>query len=297
MKKNLGDTDRIIRMVLAALFIIVFLSNIVSFSFGIVLFVIAVLLVLTSLVSFCPLYAILGLKTCNTNKVNTMCRNIICGGIISFALLISCNSNSQQTNLSVPEFEKAITQSNIQVLDVRTAGEYQAGHITNALLADWTNEEEFKSRAQALDKSKWVYTYCLSGGRSSAATRWLIENGFTAFNLSGGIAAWKNADKPVEKAKVVTQITLTQYMSQLRSDKTVLVDFSAVWCPPCKIMTPVIDSIVTTNGDRFMVVKIDGGEQSAICKELKVNAFPTFIIYKQGKETWRKQGLVAAKEL
>jgi thioredoxin-related protein len=44
------------------------------------------------------------------------------------------------------------------------------------------------------------------------------------------------------------------------------------------------------------LVKVDGGEQSDICKELKVEGFPTFIIYKQGKEVWRKQGLTEAKE-
>src|SRR5665647_1259281 len=223
-------------------------------------------------------------------------KNIFILAICCLSLLTACNSDSQQTNLSVTEFEKAIAQSNIQLLDVRTPEEYQSGHLNNAFLADWNNEEEFKTRVQALDKNKPVYTYCLSGARSDAATQWLRQNGFTAFNLEGGINAWKRADKPVEQAETVKQITLDEYMAQIPKDKTVLVDVSAVWCPPCKKMAPIVESLVNTHGAQFLLVKIDGGQQTDICRELKVEAFPTFIIYKQGKEIWRKQGLVDMKE-
>lgn len=56
-------------------------------------------------------------------------------------------------------------------------------------------------------------------------------------------------------------------------------------------MAPVLDSLVAKHGDKFVLVKIDGGDQTNICKELNFDGFPTFIIYKQGKEVWRKQGL------
>lgn len=216
--------------------------------------------------------------------------------ISCLSIMAACNSQAQQTNLSVAEFEKGVAQNNIQVLDVRTPGEYQSGHLKNALLADWNNDAEFKQRVKALDKNKPVYTYCLSGGRSSAATQYLKQNGFTAYNLSGGISAWKRESKPVEQAASVKQMTLQEYQAQIPADKTVLVDFSAVWCPPCKKMTPLLDSLVKTNGSQFVLIKIDGGDQTDICKEVKVNGFPTFIIYKEGKEVWRKEGLVEAKE-
>lgn len=216
--------------------------------------------------------------------------------ICCISLFTACNTNNQQTNLSVSDFEKGIAQTNIQLLDVRTPEEYKSGHLQNAMQADWNNENAFQERVKALDKTKPVYTYCLSGARSNAATDWLRQNGFTAYNLSGGIAAWKNADKPVDMAETKKQITLDEYMSQIPKDKTVLVDISAVWCPPCKKMEPIIDSLTKTNGTQFVLVKVDGGDQSDICKELKVDNFPTFIIYKQGKEVWRKQGLTEAKE-
>lgn len=216
--------------------------------------------------------------------------------ISCLSILAACNSEAQQTDLSVAEFEKAIAQNNIQILDVRTQGEYQSGYLKNALLADWNNEAEFQQRIKALDKSRPVYTYCLSGGRSSAATKYLKQNDFTVYNLSGGISAWKRDNKPVEQAAMVRQMNLQEYLAQIPSDKTVLVDFSAVWCPPCKKMTPLLDSLEKTNGHQFVLVKVDGGNQTDICKELEVVSFPTFIVYKQGKEVWRREGLVEAKE-
>lgn len=203
---------------------------------------------------------------------------------------------AQATNLAVDDFQKAVGQSNIQVLDVRTPGEYQSGHLKSAMLADWTNEAEFQERAAALDKNKPVYTYCLSGGRSGAATEWLNKNGYTAYNLSGGVNAWKQAGKPLEQAAEVKQITMQEYLARIPANKTVLVDFSADWCPPCKKMAPVIDSLKNTDGSRFVLVKIDGGEQTSIAKELGVAGLPTYLVYKNGKAVWRKQGVVAAKE-
>ncbi len=229
--------------------------------------------------------------------MNMKFKNIFTGLFFLTGLLSACNSNTATTNLSVEAFEKGVAESNAQVLDVRTPREYESGHLKNALLADWNNQDEFKTRVAALDKSKPVYTYCLSGGRSNAATEWLIENGFTAYNLAGGTIAWKGAGKSMEQASFVQQTRLAEYMAQIPADKTVLVDFSAVWCPPCKVMEPILDSLVKSNGAQFVLVKIDGGNQIELCQQLKVDQFPTFVIYKQGKEVWRKQGIVDAKEL
>lgn len=217
--------------------------------------------------------------------------------ILGAALLTSCKSVAQKLDLSADEFEKGIVQSNSQILDVRTYGEYQSGHLANALLADWTNQTEFQSRVKSLDKDKVVYAYCLSGGRSSNAAQWLRKNGFTVYNLAGGIAAWRKNNKPTVQAGVTKEITLEEYTNQLSSGETVLVDFGAEWCPPCKKMAPVLDSLQLKHGSKFQLIKIDGGEQPALCKQLGIDGFPTFIIYKKGKASWQKQGLVDIKEL
>jgi rhodanese-related sulfurtransferase len=223
-------------------------------------------------------------------------KNLCLSTVISLLVFTSCNSQTS-TNVDVTNFEQAIAKGNMQLLDVRTPAEYQSGHLSNALLADWNNEAEFKKRTEALDKSKPIYTYCLSGVRSAAATQWLKQQGFTAYNLSGGINAWKKAGKPIEQATAVKQVSLAEYEAMLPKDKTVFVDISAVWCPPCKVMAPIIDSLAKVNTGKILLVKINGGDQTELCKALNVNAFPTLIIYKQGKLVWQKEGIVNAKDI
>lgn len=68
MKANMGRTDRILRIGIAAIIAILYFSEIITGMVGIVLLVAAGIFLLTSIVRFCPLYAIFGLSTCQTGK-------------------------------------------------------------------------------------------------------------------------------------------------------------------------------------------------------------------------------------
>lgn len=68
MKKNMGNADRFIRILLAALFVYLYFGGIVTGTWGIVLLVLGGVFVLTSLIGFCPLYSLVGLNTCGTKK-------------------------------------------------------------------------------------------------------------------------------------------------------------------------------------------------------------------------------------
>jgi hypothetical protein len=68
MKANMGSADRIIRLVIAAIFATLFFTETVGGTWGIVLMTLAVVFALTSVVSFCPLYAPFGITTCSTKK-------------------------------------------------------------------------------------------------------------------------------------------------------------------------------------------------------------------------------------
>ena len=219
--------------------------------------------------------------------------------LFSLALVIAnIQILAQKTDLSSEEFEKGIAIGDIQILDVRTQGEYNSGHIKNAFLADWTQRDVFEERIKYLDKNKPVYVYCLAGGRSSAAAARLQEAGFKKiYNLAGGIKAWKETAKPVEGVSKAKQLSTKEYMTMIPADQTVLVDIGAVWCPPCKKMEPVINELVQSEGAKFKLVRIDGGVQENLAKELNAVSFPTFIIYKEGKEVWRKEGVVSKEEL
>jgi len=64
MKKNMGSIDKTVRIILAAAIAVLFFTNVISGTAGIILLVLAGVFILTSLVSFCPLYPIFGISTC-----------------------------------------------------------------------------------------------------------------------------------------------------------------------------------------------------------------------------------------
>lgn len=225
-------------------------------------------------------------------------RKIILTILFSPFFLLACSSQAQPDQvLSVTDFEKGIAQNAVQILDVRTAGEFRSGHIAKALQADWNNPSQFSDRTQYLDKNKPVYIYCLSGARSAAAARVLREKGFTVYELAGGTNAWRRNNKPLEGGVKSRQMSTEEYAQAIKSNAVVLVDFGAEWCPPCKKMEPILAEIQSELGNKFKLVKVDGGNDLDLMKQEKVEALPVFIIYKDGKEVWRQQGIVSKAEL
>lgn len=218
--------------------------------------------------------------------------------VIFLLLAFGCNTGAQNnSSKTVEDFEQSLADKNIQLLDVRTAGEYRIGHIKGSLQANWNNEQEFANRTASLDKNKPVYVYCLSGGRSSAAAAWLTENGFKqVVNLEGGFNSWKRSGKPVEGMPDVKQMTLADYQQQIAGKEYVLVDFGAEWCPPCKKMEPVINNFIAAN-NKISFLKVDGGIHTELMKQLNAAELPTFILLKNGREVWRYSGVLSADEL
>ena len=201
---------------------------------------------------------------------------------------------AQKGELSAKSFLDSIQNKQNQLLDVRTQEEYDQGHIEGAFQADWNNFEQFEERTSSLDKHKPLYVYCLAGSRSAAAQKWLIKEGFeTVINLRGGINAWNLDDLPVSGKKEVKAIPLSEFLASIPKDKTVLVDIGAEWCPPCKKMSPTITEIAT----EYPVIYVDGGTQTQLAKELRADAFPTFIVYKNGTESGRITGVCSREDL
>ena len=214
----------------------------------------------------------------------------------SLLLLLWLNAVQAQDMMKVADFKDAIRDTAVQLLDVRTIDEYNNGHIAHALQADWLQKNQFAERVAYLDKSKPVYVYCLSGGRSAQAATWLRDNGFTHVNnLQGGINAWRQASEPVAGTASVPQMTDEQFTAATGKG-WVLVDFGAPWCPPCRKMEPVLTAFQAKHPD-VKLVKIDAGEQTELVKKLGVTALPVFLFYKNGQQVWRNNGVVTAAQL
>jgi rhodanese-related sulfurtransferase len=102
-------------------------------------------------------------------------------------------------SVGVDEFEKLSKEPNTVILDVRTPAEYATGHLKDAVLID-LNSKDFDQKVKALDKGKTYLVHCAVGMRSEKACKRLDTFDFPkVYNLEGGIKAWKNAGKPVEK--------------------------------------------------------------------------------------------------
>lgn len=212
---------------------------------------------------------------------------------------MACNGQADSLQkLGAADFNKQLSNDQIQLLDVRTAGEFQSGHIKNAMWANWNDSKQFQERVQFIDKDKPVYIYCLAGGRSAAAADWMRKNGYTTIvELEGGINAWKKANMPLEGASTEKQLTLAEYESSIPTNKTVLVDVGAAWCPPCKKMQPVIDELKADKSLSFQLMNIDAGVHTALLTALNIEPIPVFLVYKNGKLVWRKDGVVTKDEL
>lgn len=118
---------------------------------------------------------------------------------IPLALILSAcgDQGGKVSNLSVEDFATKISDSSVVVLDVRTAGEFQEGHIQNAINIDY-EVLNFEGEVNKLDKTKTYAVYCRSGRRSGLATEVMAKNGFASiFNLNGGVIDWQAAGKPL----------------------------------------------------------------------------------------------------
>ncbi|MBY0480889.1 MAG: thioredoxin fold domain-containing protein [Chitinophagaceae bacterium] len=218
--------------------------------------------------------------------------------ILLFVGFCSCNSEAQNGSIDTKAFEAALNSGTYQLLDVRTAGEFQSGHLKNALQADWNNQAQFIERIQYIDKTKPLLVYCASGVRSNNAAQYLKGIGFkNVQNLKGGLTAWKLDGKAVESAGNQKQLSTQDYDNAVQKAPLVLVDFGAEWCPPCKKMEPVLKSLQSDASLKYAFVKVDGGMDIDVMKAHQVEALPVFIVYKNGKEVWRKQGIVEQAEL
>jgi rhodanese-related sulfurtransferase len=102
-------------------------------------------------------------------------------------------------DVGVDEFERLWKEKKGVVLDVRTAKEFEAGHIPGAVNID-VNSADFDKKVAGLDKSHAYLIHCASGVRSVRACEKMSRVDFKQlYNLQGGIKAWEKAGKPVEK--------------------------------------------------------------------------------------------------
>lgn len=82
----------------------------------------------------------------------------------------------------------------------------------------------------------------------------------------------------------------------LKSEKTVLVDFYADWCGPCKMLSPIVDAVAEERND-IKIVKVNIDADSELAVKYRVMTIPTLVVLENGEEVTRSSGLISMDEL
>lgn len=193
-------------------------------------------------------------------------------------------------------YEKKLAElTGAQLIDVRTSGEYNSGHLPHAENMD-INGGDFEELASTLDKSSPVFVYCKSGGRSANALEVLQAMGFKqVYNLKGGILAWQAEGKSLDEASEAPLAGMTQAdIDKLaRQKKYVLIDYNATWCGPCKKMMPILDNVAKKRSDSLLLVKVDADENAGLMQQKQISGIPYIELYKDGKLVWQYTGMIS----
>jgi thioredoxin 1 len=88
-----------------------------------------------------------------------------------------------------------------------------------------------------------------------------------------------------------------KFLELIEGATPTLVDFSAEWCGPCKMMKPILEEVKTSLGDKTKIVTIDVDRNPQLSMQYQIQSVPTLILFKNGKPVWRQSGVIPTAHL
>lgn len=96
----------------------------------------------------------------------------------------------------------------------------------------------------------------------------------------------------------VRSVTAQTFEAEVASAAVpVLVDFTATWCPPCRVLAPILHAIAAEGAGRLKVVEVNGDDEPGLAVRFGIRGFPTVIAFVGGKEVARHVGVTNRDKL
>lgn len=90
---------------------------------------------------------------------------------------------------------------------------------------------------------------------------------------------------------------MQNFSELIKSEKPTLVDFSAEWCGPCKMMAPILNQLEGMVKGKANIVTIDVDDDNELATQYRIQSVPTLIVFKNGEIKWQQSGVVPADYL
>ncbi len=90
---------------------------------------------------------------------------------------------------------------------------------------------------------------------------------------------------------------MSKFSDIINSEQLVLIDFSAEWCQPCKMMPPILKQVKQQLGDRVRILKVDVDKNPAIARKWMIQNVPTLMVFKKGEVKFRQAGVIPAPQI
>lgn len=90
---------------------------------------------------------------------------------------------------------------------------------------------------------------------------------------------------------------MKSFQELIEGEKPVLVDFSAEWCGPCKMMAPILKEVAQKVGNKVSIIKVDVDRNPQAAAHYRIQGVPTLILFRKGQTLWRQSGVMPAHHL
>lgn len=209
--------------------------------------------------------------------------------------ITSAGAQSPLNEITLDVFEQKLKASkDAQILDVRSAQEYEENHLPGAINFS-VHDSLFHLRVRSLKRDHPVFVYSINNGRSSVVASKLRDLGFEVYQLPGGIARWLGAGKPVVTSKPVG-IGVEEFNRTISGNQLTLVSVGSKYCGGCAKVAPIITDIEERDKE-LKIVRVELYENRDLARYLDIESVPTIILYKSGRQIWTKSGSITKVDI